>query len=82
MTDTAVETPLCLERHSASVACEGEVEYRESLSGTGTAIPRCDGHWSARLDEQARIRRSYPDQATPPAWFDASVAGEHWDSDY
>ncbi len=79
MTDT-VETPECLNRHDGN--CSGNVEYRESLSGTGTPIPRCDGHWSERLELQDRLRRDYPDTSTPPAWFDPAYAGESWDDDY
>lgn len=63
-------------------SCSGTVEFRMSLSGTGTAIERCDGHWAKRLDLQERLRRDYPDSSTPPSWFDPSYAGEHWDSDY
>lgn len=68
----------CLEQGDA---CGGEVIARESLSGTGTRIARCDAHWSARLDLEDRLRRDYPDSPNPPAWFDASYAGECWDVD-
>lgn len=63
--------------------CEGEVEYRESLSGTGTPIPRCDHHWAKRLDEQEKIvdRYGHPDSVSPPSWFDPSYAGESWDGE-
>jgi len=59
--------------------CSGEVEYRMPLSGTGRAFPRCDAHWSKRLDEQDRINRTYPQ--TAPSDFDPSYAGESWDED-
>jgi hypothetical protein len=72
------EQPTCLD---ASPECEGSVDFRAPLSGTGRAYPRCDRHWSARLDTQARINRTYPDSPTPPAWFDASAAGETWDEE-
>lgn len=62
--------------------CRGRVEYRMSLSGTGQAYPRCDHHWSQRLDTEERLRRDYPDSDTPPAWFDPANAGEHWNDDY
>jgi hypothetical protein len=55
------------------------VEYRASLSGTGTPIARCDKHWSKRLDRQEEIRKDYPDSPVPPSWFDPSYAGESWD---
>lgn len=59
------------------------MEYRESLSGTGTPIPRCDRHWSERLDIQEGINRRYaPSSDVPPRGFDPSYAGECWDEDY
>lgn len=61
--------------------CDGGVEYHESLSGTGTPIPRCDFHWDKRLEKQEEINRDYPDSPIPPAWFDPSMAGESWDED-
>lgn len=60
--------------------CSGPVEYRMALSGTGRSFPRCDKHWSDRLDEQDRINERYPVLA--PADFDPGYAGEHWDDDY
>ena len=59
--------------------CSGPVRYRTPLSGTGRSFPRCRWHWAARLDLQAGIDARYPDQATPPAGFDPSYAGESWD---
>jgi hypothetical protein len=70
----------CLDFHPET--CAGAVEYRMALSGTGVPYPRCDKHWSDRLDTEQRLRRDYPDSPCPPSWFDASYAGEHWDSDY
>lgn len=66
--------------------CTGAVEYRPSLSGTGTPIPRCDHHWELRLDEQDAINERYPDSDLPPAWFHAGPGGtneygERWDDD-
>lgn len=63
----------------AGEPCTGRVELRESLSGTGTPIPRCDGHWSARLDREEEWRRRYPEQR--PTDFDPLMAGERWDED-
>lgn len=70
----------CIERHKEN--CEGEVELRESLSGTGTPIPRCDKHWGDRLEAQTEHNKVYPDSSIAPAWFDEANAGEHWDYDY
>lgn len=70
--------PRCLE-HGED--CSGEVEYRDALSPTGKRFPRCDAHWSKRLDAQERINRDYPDSANPPSWFDPSYAGESWDGE-
>lgn len=60
--------------------CKGPTEYRMALSGTGRAFPRCDKHWSDRLDLEDRINERYPTHA--PSDFDPSYAGEHWDEDY
>lgn len=73
-------SPECLDEHRGG--CSGAVEYRPSLTGTGTPIPRCDAHWAARLEKEAEHREIYPDSPTPPAWFDPLAAGEHWDEDY
>lgn len=62
--------------------CEGTVEYRMALSGTGVSYPRCAYHWDKRLEEQERINADYPDSPIPPDWFDPMNAGEHWDDDY
>lgn len=61
--------------------CEGEIEYRDPLSGTGKSFPRCAYHWDLRLKEQDRIERTYPQHA--PSDFDPAYAGEVWsDDDY
>ena len=70
----------CLDFHLGN--CSGEVEYRMPLSGTGKSFPRCDQHWSERLDIQAGINRRYPDSPMPPSDFDPTYAGETWDDDY
>lgn len=59
--------------------CEGPVEYRMSLSGTGKSIPRCEKHWAERLQREDEIRRRYPTNV--PADFDPSYAGERWSED-
>ena len=70
----------CIEDTALDHPCKGGVEYRESLSGTGTPIPRCDSHWSKRLDLQHDLAVRYPREA--PSDFDPYYAGEHWDEDY
>lgn len=67
----------CLDERDSQ--CIGTVHMRESLSGTGTPIPRCDGHWEKRLKWQEEHDRKYPDSDMPPAWFDPTYAGESWD---
>lgn len=67
---------VCLDRDET---CEGAVEYRMPLSGTGRSFPRCDKHWSDRLDVQEGINRRYP--ATAPSDFDPYYAGESWDEE-
>lgn len=56
--------------------CTGEVFPRESLTGSGMRINRCDGHWTKRLERQREIDERYPE--TQPADFDPSYAGESW----
>lgn len=87
MTGDAVEGEVCQEcllTHEDCLdgpeGCKGAVEYRESLTGTGTAIKRCDEHWSKRLDLEQELRERYP--VHPPSDFDPSYAGESWDEDY
>ena len=76
-----METLECLDAFRGE--CEGEVEYRWPLSGTGKSFARCDLHWSERLDEQERINRLYaPYSDVAPSDFDPYYAGERWDSDY
>jgi hypothetical protein len=67
----------CIERQKGD--CRGETIPRESLSGTGTPIERCDRHWDERLDWQAEHKQRYPDSPFAPAWFDPLDAGETWD---
>ena len=63
--------------------CQGQVEYRMPLSGTGRAFPRCEKHWEERLDEQERIERTYHvNSPAPPPGYDYLDAGEYWDEDY
>ena len=71
------ENPECLDDGDGK--CAGAVQYRESLSGTGTPIPRCGHHWTERLKLQRELRQRYPRQA--PADFDPAYAGERWGED-
>jgi hypothetical protein len=70
----------CLE--FAAGGCSGRVEYRPSLSGTGTQIRRCDAHWEKAVQQDAEHRTVFPDSPIAPAWFDPTAAGERWDEDY
>lgn len=62
--------------------CNGKVEFRMALSGTGESFKRCDFHWSKRLDREQEHRKNYPDSDIPPVWFDPTIAGESWNEDY
>jgi len=77
---TQEPAPRCLEHHKDN--CDGEVELRSSLTGTGTPIPRCEKHWDERLAAQTKHNEVYPDSPHPPAWFDRAAAGERWNDDY
>jgi hypothetical protein len=72
-TDTLTHTD-CLDHGKGD--CNGPVEYRIPLSGTGKFFARCDRHWEERLGEQERILERYPQE--PPSDFDPSYAGEEW----
>jgi hypothetical protein len=63
--------------------CSGEVEYRTALSPSGRSFPRCERHWSERLDEDERQRERLGDWRSDvaPAWLDPLAAGERWDED-
>lgn len=78
--DSTLDAQECLNYGSD---CGGSVEYRMPLSGTGRSFPRCDRHWSERLDQEeiTRSRYGHPDSAVPPAGFDPTYAGESWEDD-
>lgn len=59
--------------------CTGKVELRMALSGTGIPYPRCDGHWSERLDLDEALRERYPEH--PPSDWSPLDAGEAWGED-
>lgn len=41
-----VEQPECLNAHTGTEdRCDGPVEYRTPLSGSGRSFPRCEAHW-------------------------------------
>ena len=71
--------PECLDAGMYPDDCDGEVEYRMPLSGTGRSFPRCEKHWDARLIRQQEINERYPHNA--PSDFDPSYAGEVWGED-
>ncbi|GAA3482724.1 hypothetical protein GCM10018966_072560 [Streptomyces yanii] len=49
------EEPVCLDsRHGG---CAGEVIYRESLTGTGATVPRCDQHYAMAVARAERRDR-------------------------
>jgi hypothetical protein len=61
--------------------CFGRVELRMSLSGTGIPYPRCEHHWSKRLDREAELNQRYP--VHPPSDWSPDDAGEAWsEEDY
>lgn len=77
MTDEDEETPpTCIEQ---SIACRGQVLYRDALSGTGISYARCELHWDKRLQLEAGLRQRYPEHP-PPDWSPLD-AGESWYED-
>jgi hypothetical protein len=79
MTYIEDETLECL--NDGDNKCKGEIVYRESLSGTGTPIPRCDYHWGEAIQRDEEIRHRYP--ALQPQDFDPDYCGEVWyEEDY
>lgn len=74
--NTTEPQPLCL---NESDDCEGRVEYRMPVSGTGRSFPRCDKHWADRLDLEQGLRERYP--VNPPADWSELDAGEHWNEE-
>lgn len=83
MSDTDTdERPTCINSGDPE-GCDGAVEYRMALSGTGKSFPRCAKHWAARLVTESELRQRYghPDSDVPPADFDPTYAGERWNED-
>ena len=60
-------------------ACNGRTQYRMALSGSGESFPRCDKHWSDRLDLEHGLNERYP--LNPPSDWSPLDAGEHWGED-
>lgn len=73
-----MEQVTCIDSYTEN-PCKGAVEYRYPLSGTGKSFPRCDKHWSDRLDREDEINRRYP--SVQPSDFDPMYAGESWYED-
>jgi hypothetical protein len=48
--------------------CDGAVEYRMPMSGSGRSFPRCEAHFEVRLNTQARLSRDYG----VPMFYDGS----------
>ena len=74
-----VEQLECLDEHPGG--CSGPIEYHSTDPGVRPAFPRCEHHWHERLDEEDRLRKTYPEQ--PPSDFSPLDAGEAWgENDY
>lgn len=73
---TTAEPLECLDR--ARGDCQGEVELRHPLSGTGIPYPRCDHHWDKRLKLQEEHNRRDADYRRVD-WFDAGEVYEDAD---
>lgn len=69
----------CVNGQGGAAECEGEVEYRMALSGSGRSFPRCGKHWQDRLDLEQGLRERYPE--VQPSNFDPAYAGESWYED-
>lgn len=52
----------CIQDYDGGLECDGPVEYRMALSGSGRSFPRCGKHWSERLNLEEELHRlSAPD---------------------
>jgi hypothetical protein len=80
MNHIAEDEPIvCMQAADGEGQCAGPVEYRMALSGTGISYPRCDKHWSERLEIQEGISARYP--VLPPSDWSPLDAGEAWDEE-
>lgn len=61
--------------------CAGPVEYHSVDPGRQKAWPRCEKHWSKRLERRENSMEKYADSDVAPDWFDPSYAGERWNED-
>ena len=80
VTDQYGNERTCLDDEQGN--CAGDVEFHESLAGTGTMIPRCERHFEEHLDRDQERRKDFPDSPIAPDWFDPTYAGETWDDEY
>lgn len=79
-----MSAPECLDRplpggHGSP--CAGPVEFHSIDPGRLSAFPRCERHWSARLDRRENSIERYENSDVPPDWFDPTACGERWDDD-
>lgn len=81
MSEVQTEEQLeCIQSHGyGENACNGAVEHRMPLSGSGRSFPRCAKHWDERLELEDGLRARYP--VRPPADWSPLDAGEHWDEE-
>ena len=70
----------CLEGHTGE--CRGDVEYHSVDPGRAGSFPRCEHHWTQRLEQRENSIERYENSDVPPDWFDPSYAGERWSDDY
>ena len=68
----------CLRAHRND--CDGALGVR--YSALGTPITECQKHMEESEAKNAATAERYPDTDIAPVWFDESIAGEHWGSDY
>lgn len=80
--DHAWGEPLeCIEGGGIPSRCQGPVEMRFGYGLKGS-YARCLGHFDDYMERAQITQERYPDSPNPPADFDPTYAGEHWDEDY
>lgn len=72
--DRVLPRSACIEHNND---CNGDVEYRTPLSGTGKAFPRCEFHWDRRLAKQEEFNQRDADARN----VDYLDAGERYEED-
>lgn len=70
-----------LEDAPGHTVCRGPVEYHSIDPGRTGAFPRCEKHWTERLDRRENSVEKYENSDLPPSWFDPAYAGERWGED-